>query len=130
MEYAGRVQRKRAIVFLISDFLVPDFQRPLRLLARRHDVVAVRIVDPRTRKLPRAGLLHLRDLETGRSTWVDSSSRPVRDAYALAMHKQEERLMADFRRAGVDHMDVRPEQSVADPIVRFFRMRELRGAHR
>jgi len=130
LDYAGRVQRKRAIVFVISDFLVPDFRRPLGLLARRHDVVAVRIMDPRTRELPKAGLLHLRDLETGRATWVDTSSRKVRAAHAAAMARHESALLETFKRAGVDHMDVWPHRSVADPIIRFFQMRELRGAHR
>jgi uncharacterized protein (DUF58 family) len=130
LDYAGRVQRKRAIVFVISDFLVPDFQRALSLVARRHDVVAVRIMDPKTRELPRAGLLHLRDLETGRADWVDTSSRRVREAYAATMRRREAQLLDVFKRARVDHMNVWPHRSVADPIVRFFHMRELRGAHR
>lgn len=130
LEYAGRVQRKRAIIFLISDFLVPDFQRPLSLLSRRHDVVAVRIMDPKTRALPKAGLLHLRDLETGHTDWVDTSSKRVRAAYAAAMQRHEDQLFETLKRSGVDHMDVWPHRSVADPIVRFFQMRELRGAHR
>ncbi|MEE9126779.1 MAG: DUF58 domain-containing protein [Planctomycetota bacterium] len=130
LDYAGRVQRKRAIVFVISDFLVDDFQQALSLVARRHDVVAVRIMDPKTQELPRAGLLHLRDLETGRAAWVDTGSRRVRQAYAAAMKRQEAQLLDSFKRAHVDHMKVWPHRSVADPIVRFFQMRELRGAHR
>ena len=107
-----------------------DFQRPLGLLARRHDVVAVRIMDPKTRELPKAGLLHLRDLETGHADWVDTSSRRVRAAHAAQMQRHDAELLEAFKRARVDHMDVWPHRSVADPIVRFFRMRELRGAHR
>lgn len=130
LDYAGRVQRKRAILFVISDFLVPDFERPLNLLARRHDVVAVRIMDPATWELPRAGLLHLRDLETGAADWVDTGSRRVRAAHAARMRQQQAQLLQTFRRARIDHMEVWPHRSVADPIVRFFQMRELRGAHR
>jgi uncharacterized protein (DUF58 family) len=130
LDYAGRVQRKRAIVFVISDFLVKDFQKPLALLSRRHDVVGVRIMDPKTRELPKAGLLHLRDLETGRADWVDTSSRRVRAAHAAAMHRHQTWLLDTFKRSRVDHMEVWPHRSVADPIIRFFQMRELRGAHR
>ena len=130
LEYAARVQRKRAIVFVVSDFLVPDYQRPLRLLARRHDVVAVRILDPVTARLPKAGLLHVRDLETGQPVWVDSGSARVRHAYNAAMAARESSFEGTLRRAGVDRMELRPDRSVADPIVQFFRMRELRGAHR
>ncbi len=130
LDYAARVQRKRAIVFVVSDFLVGDFQHPLRLLSRRHDVVAVRVQDPSTMSLPEAGLLQLRDLETGKSCWVDSSSAKVREAYAANMLAMREGQDDAFRRAKVDCLDLTTGGSIADPIVNFFRMRELRGAHR
>lgn len=130
LDFAARVQRKRAIVFVVSDFLgvrPGDFQRPLRRLARRHDVVAVRMVDPATVELPRAGLLYLRDAEDGTARWVDTSARRVRAAHREAVERWDAGLQDAFRRAGVDTLDVRTDRSVADPLVRFFRMRELRG---
>jgi uncharacterized protein (DUF58 family) len=130
LEYAARIHRKRSIVFIVSDFLAPDYQRPLKLLARRHDVVAVRILDPKTTELPRAGLLNLRDLETGQSVLVDTGSSKVRAAYARQMQQRNAEFEDTLRRAGVDRMELAPDRSVADPIVQFFRMRELRGAHR
>ncbi len=130
LEYAARVQRKRAVVFLISDFLTSGYERALRLLARRHDVVAVRILDRRSTELEPAGLLHLRDAETGAAVWVDSDSRRVREAYAERMREWDARLRDTLTKAGVDLLKVWPDRSVADPIVRFFRMRELRGGHR
>src|SRR5690606_28667069 len=141
LDYAGRVQRKRAVIFVISDFLtVPDLARPLRLLARRHDVIATQIVDRSTLELPRAGLLHLRDLETGVSRWVDSGSAKVRAAWAERMRSRQERLAETLKRSGVDRMEIvvrgdhvesgQIERAVGDAIVRFFRMREVRGAHR
>lgn len=130
LEYAARVQRKRSIVFVVSDFLAGDFQRPLSLLARRHDVVAVRILDPVTAELPNAGLLELRDLETGATMLVDSGARRVREAYAVRMRERAAAFVAALRRAGVDRLELAPDRSVADPIVQFFRMRELRGMHR
>lgn len=130
LDYAGRVQRKRAVVFLISDFLTSGYERPLRLLARRHDVVAVRILDRRSAQLDPAGLLHLRDAETGASAWIDSDSPRVREAYAAQMEDQSEVLRQTLAKAGVDLMQVWPDRNVADPIVAFFRMREKRGARR
>lgn len=132
LDYAARVQRKRAVVFVVSDFLVDParFERALRLVAKRHDVVAARIIDPATWELPRAGLLHLRDLESGGARWVDTGSRRVRDAHAAAVRNHDEKLRADFRRAGVDALDVWTHRDVGEPIVRFFRMRELRGGRR
>jgi uncharacterized protein (DUF58 family) len=130
LDYAARVQRKRAVVFVISDFLTSGYDRSLRLLARRHDVIAVRIDDPVSRSLPDAGLLALRDLETGRQVMVDSSARRVREAFAARIAARDAAFVDVLRRAGVDPMIVDTARSVADPIVKFFRMRELRGAHR
>ena len=130
LEYAGKVQRKRAVIFLVSDFLASGYKQALRLLARRHDVIAVRILDPTTSDLPRAGLIHLRDLESGRPMLVDSSAARVREAYQDLMRRHEEEFTGTLRRAGVDCLDLATDRGIADPIFEFFRMRELRGAHR
>jgi len=144
LDYAGRVQRKRAIVFVVSDFLEPGgvaaYERELKLLSRRHEVIAVRLRDPfaagldraagDVSALPRAGLLHLADLEHGRSALVDTGSRRVREEVQRRWREERAALKALCRRSGVDLLDVPTEGSVADPLVRFFRMRELRGARR
>ncbi|MFK7741902.1 MAG: DUF58 domain-containing protein [Planctomycetota bacterium] len=143
LDYVGRVQKKRAIVFVVSDFLgddVLDCRRELRLLAKRHEVIAVRLRDPLAagldaasgdlQQLPNAGLLHLMDPETGERIVVDSSSRRVREQVAEQWLAQRESMLELCRRSGVDLLDVPTEGSVAEPLVRFFRMRELRGARR
>lgn len=148
LEYAGRVQRKRAVAFVISDFLgvsTGEIARPLRLLARRHDVIAAQIVDQASLELPKAGLVHVRDLETGVARWVDTSSARVRAEWAARVREHQARLGEIMRRAGVDRMEVvlrspvasssvaeagRIERAVGDAIVRFFRMREGRGSRR
>lgn len=142
LDYAGRVQKKRAVAFVVSDFLGVDeaFAHRLRLLAQRHDVIAVRIRDPlaggRTAgdddvaPLPDCGLLHVADPETGATTWVDTGSRRVREWLRQRWRAERAALLATCRRAGVDLLDVPTTGSVADPLVRFFRMRERRGARR
>jgi uncharacterized protein (DUF58 family) len=130
LDYAGRIQRRRAVVIVVSDFCAPVPERQLRLLSRRHDVIAVRIRDPRSEELPAAGLLHLRDPETGRTVAVDTGSRAVRQALRARAEHDRLRLLEGCRRAGVDLLDVPTRGSVADPIVRFFRMRERRGGRR
>ncbi|MCA8948463.1 MAG: DUF58 domain-containing protein [Planctomycetes bacterium] len=146
LDYAGRVQRRRAIVFVVSDFLggaeTPEarFGKQLRLVAQRHDVIAVRVrdpfaggLDPRVAdvpELPRVGLLAVADPETGRLVEVDTASRRVRDAVRSRWRAERAELEALCRRSGVDLLDVPTEGSVAEPLVRFFRMRELRGAKR
>lgn len=141
LDYAGRVQKKRAVVFVVSDFLADaDFASKLRLLAQRHDVIAVRIRDPfaagldraagDVAALPNAGLLHLADPETGRTFTVDTANARVRERVRASWRAERQRLLETCRRAAVDLLDVPTEGSVADPLVRFFRMRELRGAKR
>src|SRR5206468_826098 len=81
LEFLSRVQHRRAIVFLLSDFWDQGYERYLKRLGRRHDIVLVRITDPREEELPAVGLLELEDAETGRQQLVDTSSRAVRDAF-------------------------------------------------
>jgi len=132
LDFAARVQRRRAVVFVVGDFLSGGADDaalglPLRRLARRHDVVAVRVRDPATTEPSPAGLLRLVDMETGAVRWVDTGSRRVRDAWRRRLAAADAAQDDRFRRAGVDVVDVRTDVGVADPIVRFFRMREMRG---
>lgn len=140
LDYAGRVQKKHAVVFVVSDFYGAECERELRLLSRRHEVIAVRLRDPFAAgldrhegdvgRLPDCGLLHLADPETGRTVAVDTTSRRVRDELRRRWQRERRELLELCRRCGVDLLDVPTEGSVADPLVRFFRMRELRGAKR
>lgn len=150
LDYAGRVQKKHAVVFVVSDFAFgggdgggprgADWERQLRLVAQRHEVIAVRLRDPFAAgldrhggdvgALPDVGLVHLADPETGRTITVDTASRRVRAALRRRWIEERTRLTDTCRRCGVDLLDVPTEGSVADPLVRFFRMRELRGARR
>ena len=130
LDYAGRIQRRRAVVIVVSDFLVPLPDKQLRVLGKRHDVIAVRVRDPHSDRLPDAGLLRLRDPETGRDVLVDTASRRVRDEVARRSDAERARFDEACKRAGVDVLDVPTRGSVADPIVRFFRMRERRGSKR
>jgi uncharacterized protein (DUF58 family) len=134
VDFVSRAFRRRAIVFLVSDFLAGGWERPLTTCARRHDVVAVRIQVPELAP-PRAGLLRVRDPETGETDVVDWGSARVRDAYARRVARWRAETEQALQRARVDLMDV-PVPRVADrnaiagPILRFFTMRELRGAKR
>jgi uncharacterized protein (DUF58 family) len=134
LELASRAVRRHAIVFLISDFLASGWRKPLTLCARRHDVIAVRLLAPELAP-PDVGLLRVRDPESGHSRVVDWGSRRVRAAYTERVEAWRRRTAAELRRSGVDVMDVplpitRDRDAVARPILKFFRMRELRGAKR
>lgn len=136
-KHLGAVLKRQAYVFLISDFLTDDFKLPLGMLARRHDVVALRLVDPRQRDLPAAGLLRWRDPETGRDVLVDSSSSAVRAELRRRHDEHREQLRATLGSQGVDLVDIpvaEPDAdtggmaraSVVEPLIAFLHMRERR----
>jgi uncharacterized protein (DUF58 family) len=126
LDYLNRVLRRRAIVFLLSDFLDEDYERSLKRAGRRHDLVAVRITDPREEELPAVGLLELEDAETGACVLVDTSSRAVRAAHAEAAGRRREAVRQLTRAAGIDLIEVSTDGSHLDALIRFFKLRERR----
>jgi uncharacterized protein (DUF58 family) len=129
LDSLNRIQRKRAIVFLFSDFLDAGFDRALRLAGRRHDLIAVRVTDPLEEELPEVGLLELVDAETGERALVDTSSAVVRQAFVANRHLREEELRRRFRGARVDAIDVSTAGGHLDALIGFFRRREWRLKH-
>jgi uncharacterized protein (DUF58 family) len=134
LELVSRVVSRHAIVFVVSDFLTDGWEHALSLCARRHDVVAVRVRPPELEPVA-AGLVRVRQPESGDETVVDWGSRRVRDTYAERVAAWRTRTEEALGRAQVDLMDVpvpreRDVDAVARPILRFFRMREERGAKR
>ncbi|PIE23009.1 MAG: DUF58 domain-containing protein [Planctomycetota bacterium] len=130
LAYAGRVQRKRAIVFVVSDFLLSLPRRELALLSKRHDLTLVSCSDPRLREIPAGGLLRVIDLESGQERLVDTRSAKLRQRYAEQARERSEQLAATARRAGAGLLALSTERPVGGDILGFFRRREMRGRHR
>ena len=126
LHFLNGVTKRRAVTFLVSDFMAEDYEVPLRVANQRHDVIAVYVSDVREEYLPDVGLVAVQDAETGRETLVDTSARSVREGYARAAAKREKVRDEIFRRTGVDAIRVRTDQSYVNEIYRFFRMRERR----
>jgi len=126
--YLQRVVTKRAVVFLISDFQDRDYERILRVVSRKHDLVAISIADPREATLPNVGLIAVRDPETGRPAVIDTGSARVRRAYAEAARQAGERLRETVRRVGVDLLELSTAESYDKPLLRFFHERARRAA--
>jgi len=126
LDYLGRVTKKRAVVFLISDFLGAGYERPLRVLARRHDVVAVSVTDRRELAMPDVGLLELEDAETAERITIDTSSAAFRSRYAALGSERTTRLEDVFASMGVDHIGIVTDHDYVRDLVRFFRLRERR----
>jgi hypothetical protein len=117
------------VVFVISDFLAPDFTLSFRTAAKRHDVVGMRLVDPRERELPALGLCLVEHLETGERVWVDLSRRAVRTAYERAAAERAERVRRLFTAGGSDLIEIPVEDDGAyvGPLIQFFRRRAARA---
>ena len=126
LDYLDRVLHRRSVVFLISDFIDEDYERPLQLMRRRHDMVAVSIFDPRERALPDVGFINLQDAETGEQFLVDSSRREVRAYFAQQQEKEDQQRRALFRRNGIDEVSIDITKSYVDPLVRLFHERVRR----
>jgi len=123
LRYLTNAIKKRSIAFLISDFIGPAFTDSLRIASNKHDVVALRIRDEREEALPPAGMIRLRDPETGGERWVDTSLRTTRAAYAAWQQRQEAQLMNTFRQSGVDHVDLLTAEDYIRPLVQLFKRR-------
>jgi len=126
LEHLMHTVTKRSVVFVVSDFLGADFARPLRVAARKHDVIAVTVTDPREEELPALGLLELEDAETGDRVLVDARDRRTRDSFrAWALERRAQR-QALFRSVGVDALELHTDRPYDVPLVRFFHLRARR----
>jgi uncharacterized protein (DUF58 family) len=123
IDFLNRVARRRSVAFLISDLHSSDFEAPLRVAARRHDVIAITMSDRRELALPAAGLLELVDAETGESAWVDSDEPAVRESYAAAAQRRQDDRRRLLAAMGVDEVPIFTDQPYVGPLVAFFRSR-------
>ncbi len=126
LEYLMRVIRRRSIVFLVSDFLASGFHRGLRVANRRHDVVAIRVRDPRERELPRVGFVEFEDAETGEQLILNTSDPEVREAFRTQVRREDEELRSFLNSISVDSIEVDSDRSYLELLIRFFRTRSRR----
>jgi uncharacterized protein (DUF58 family) len=126
LDFLNRVLHRRTIVFLLSDFLDHGFEAAFKRTGRRHDLIAIRISDPREEEIPAVGLLELEDAETGERLLLDTSSTAVRDAFRAAAEQRRATLVQLARQARVDVIEVSTNGGHLDALIRFFRLRERR----
>jgi uncharacterized protein (DUF58 family) len=125
---AQSVLKRRSTVFVLSDFLSqPGWDRALNNLARRHEVVAIRLFDPIEAVLPNSGLLVMQDAETGEQIFVDSHDKAFRQRFAEQALLREQQLREQFANAGVDCLELQTDEPIDQALVRFTRLRKRRS---
>jgi uncharacterized protein (DUF58 family) len=126
LEYLSRVVPRRAVVFLVSDFMGEGFFRPLSVAGKRHDLIAVRVRDRREQELPPLGLMEMEDPETGERLVVNSSDPDFQTAFRARSEERQAALDRDLRRCQVDVIDVETGQPYVKPLMHFFKQRMRR----
>ena len=126
LEYLLKIQKRKCIAFLISDFQATNYETNVKLARQKHDLVAISISDPRERDLPKVGLINLRDSETGETLLIDTDNREM--IKLLTTYEQEKRnkFKKLFRSIGVDTIEIDTDGSLVEPIIRYFKIREKR----
>ncbi len=126
MQFLMKVAKRKAVCFLVSDFIDQDYERAMTMTNRKHDLIAVRVVDSRESALPNVGLIALTDAETGRIGVYDTGSAAFRRAHQDLTQRDHDALARRLATAGIDLMTIDAAGSVVDPLVKFFRLRERR----
>ena len=123
LEYFNNVIKKRSICFLLSDFISKTYENPLRVAARKHDIIGVHITDRREQELPKVGLIRATDAETGQTRWLDTSSRKVREDYQNWYKRHFNQFKSFFLKSGADSVSIQKDESYVNALLKFFQKR-------
>ncbi len=126
LEFLHRVLTRTAVVFLISDFMDEGYEKSLKILSRRHDVIAIHLRDQREEHIPKVGLVSVKDPETGETVLADFSNPALQKLYREEALRRREKLDHLFKSFGVDRIEINAESSYVEPIMKFFKVRERR----
>ncbi|MBS4060855.1 MAG: VWA domain-containing protein, partial [Bacteroidetes bacterium] len=118
--------KKRSTAFLISDFISDGFEQPMKIAARKHDLIALRITDKREDEIPPIGLVKFSDAESGKEFWVDTSSQDARNRYRHWIRKKTELLNSIFTKCGVDNTLIYTDEDYVRPLMKLFKKRSAR----
>ncbi len=130
LEFTGKMIAHKSIIFVVSDFQADEIEHPLKLLAQRHDVIAVTVDDPSERTLPDIGLARFIDPESGQTLDIDTSDPAVRQRFGETVEEEINARRRLLRRLAIDEIPVHTDGSIVEPLIRFFRARETRARQR
>jgi uncharacterized protein (DUF58 family) len=126
LEFLGRVTKRRSVVFLVSDFLSSGYQKMLSIANKKHDLIAIKIADPRETELPNVGFIELEDTETGEQIIIDTKDAAVRNDFQQYVSRERTKLDKGFRSIDLDHIFISTDRSYVEPLMAFFKVRAKR----
>jgi len=126
LEYLSKVVKRKSVVFLVSDFFFEGYIKPLQLAGKKHDIVAIKISDPRESRFEDVGLIELEDAETGEVVLINTGSASFRREFAARADEDMQNLKRNFKVINTDFINIRTNESYIAPLVSFFKMREKR----
>jgi len=126
LDLLGGIGKRRTVAFLISDFIADQYEKPLRVVSAKHDLIPIQVVDPREDELPDVGLALVEDLESGELVEVDTSNLAVRARYAREAQRQRASREHLFRRLQLDHCTISTDRDFVKPLTELFRLRQRR----
>ena len=126
LRYALNVIKKRSILFMLTDFLSPDFSDPLKITSKKHDTIAIQVYDQRETQIPDVGLMLAKDPETGSNIWVDTSNSQLRQNYKTWWNRKQDSLKDLFLINNVDVIKIATNESYISPLMNFFKKRGSR----
>jgi uncharacterized protein (DUF58 family) len=125
-QYLNNFLTRTAVIFIISDFRDKGFEKQLKILSRRHDVIAIHLRDRREMEFPSIGLVELEDRESGERRLIDTSYKAIREGFSKTSKTQHDEIDKLFKSLGIDKVDISAESSYIEPLMRFFKVREKR----
>ena len=123
LRYFNNVIKKRAVCFVISDFMGDNFEAPLKIANKKHEVVTISINDKREEELPDIGLIQMKDAETGEVKWIDTGNKSIRQNYKKNYLRNKEEVNQLFKNSGVDSIQLRTDMDYIKPLIQFFKRR-------
>ncbi len=126
LEYMNNAIKKKSIVFLLSDFMDAGYEKILKIVGKKHDLIGVVLNDQREKEIPRMGLIKFTDAETGRERWIDTSSKSFQKNLGSIRWNNMQKLKSLFTSGRIDNIEINTGENYVAPLVRFFRLRESR----
>lgn len=126
LEYISQIMVKRCMLFVVSDFLNPGYEKALRIVNRRHDVIPIRILDPAEVAFPASGLIELEDPETSQHIIIDAADKKIREEFINRKKGEYQYALDFFRSSGIDSIDIKTNEPYVEPLIKFFARRARR----